>query len=107
MKLIFSFIAGMMLGIAQISSKYMLITGIRNSFNILLLILILYLVSALIWLNLLKNNTEIGLLYGIVILGSLSSILIGDQILNRDNIIIQTKEILGIFLISIGCYLIK
>ena len=107
MKLIFSLIAGILLGIAQISTKYVLITGLRNSLNILLLIFILYLFSALIWLNLLKNNSEISLLYGIVILGSLLSTLIGNQVLDRSNTIIQTKEILGIFLISIGCYLIK
>ena len=107
MKIIFSLIAGMLLGIAQISTKYVLITGLRNSLNVLLLIFVLYSFSALIWFNLLKNNSEIGLLYGIVILGSLSSILIGNQVLDKNNIIIQTKEILGIFLISIGCYLIK
>lgn len=107
MKIIFSLIAGMMLGIAQISTKYLLITGLRNSFNIVFLVFILYLFSALIWLNLLKNNSEIGLLYGILILGSLSSILIGNQVLDKSNNIIQTKEILGVFLISIGCYLIK
>lgn len=107
MKIIFSLIAGMLLGLAQISTKYVLITGLRNSLNVLLLIFVLYSFSALIWFNLLKNNSEIGLLYGIVILGSLSSILIGNQVLDKNNIIIQTKEILGIFLISIGCYLIK
>ena len=107
MKIIFSLIAGIMLGVAQISTKYILITGLRNSLNILLLIFILYLFSALIWLNLLKNNSEISLLYGILILGSLSSILIGNQVLNRGNVIIEAKEILGIFLVSIGCYLIK
>ena len=107
MKIIFSLIAGMMLGIAQISTRYLLILGLRNSFNLLLLVLILYLFSALIWLNLLKNNSDIGLLYSILILGSLSSILIGNQVLDKTNTIIQTKEILGVFLISIGCYLIK
>ena len=107
MKIIFSLIAGMLLGLAQISTKYVLITGLRNSLNVLLLIFVLYSFSALIWFNLLKNNSEIGLLYGIVILGSLSSILIGNQVLDKSNTIIQTKEILGIFLISIGCYLIK
>ncbi len=107
MKIIFSLIAGMLLGLAQISTKYVLITGVRNSLNVLLLIFVLYSFSALIWFNLLKNNSEIGLLYGIVILGSLSSILIGNQVLDKSNTIIQTKEILGIFLISTGCYLIK
>ena len=107
MKIIFSLIAGMLLGLAQISTKYVLITGLRNSLNVLLLIFVLYSFSALIWFSLLKNNSEIGLLYGIVILGSLSSILIGNQVLDKNKIIIQTKEILGIFLISIGCYLIK
>ena len=34
MKIILSLIAGMMLGLAQISTKYLLITGLRNSFNI-------------------------------------------------------------------------
>ena len=85
MKIIFSLIAGMMLGIAQISTRYLLILGLRNSFNLLLLVLILYLFSALIWLNLLKNNSDIGLLYSILILGSLSSILIGNQVLDKTN----------------------
>tara|TARA_Y100001978_G_C23509421_1_gene344853 strand:- start:212 stop:532 length:321 start_codon:yes stop_codon:yes gene_type:complete len=106
MKIVLALFAGILVGIAQILTSNILIRN-NISFLIITLILLIYFLSGIIWITLLKFGGNLALFYAILISGSLFSIIIGNQLLLHNNIVISTKELLAVFLIAIGCYLLK
>ena len=106
MNSLLALLAGIMIGIAQVSTKYIFNSGNKSLF-VISLILLIYFLSAMIWFVLLKLDDNLAMLYGILILGSFLSIILGNQILVSKKIIIYTKEVIAIILISAGCYLLK
>ncbi len=106
MNSLLAFISGIMIGAAQISTRYLIISSNKSTLMIFI-ILILYLFSALIWITLLKSSNDIAMVYGILILGSFTSLLAGNYLLDSRNSFVEIKDIFAIILISIGCYLLK
>ena len=107
MNCLLAFVAGIMLGAAQITTRYLLSVNNRNSILIILPIVFIYFLAAFIWIYLLKFSSNLPILYGMLILGSFISILMGSKLVNSNNIIIETKQFLAIILIATGCYLLK
>ena len=98
--------AGMMLGIAQLLTRNIL-SATSKSLFVISIIISFYLLSGIIWIRLLKIGNNLAMLYGVLILGSFLSIIMGNQILISKKIIIYTKDVIAIVLISTGCYLLK
>ena len=106
MKLFMALFAGMMLGIAQLLTRNIL-SATSKSLFVISIIISFYLLSGIIWIRLLKIGNNLAMLYGVLILGSFLSIIMGNQILISKKIIIYTKDVIAIVLISTGCYLLK
>ena len=106
MNSLLALLVGIMIGIGQLSTRYILSASSKSIFVILGIIAI-YFFSGILWIRLLKLGDNLAMLYGILILGSFLLIILGNQILISKKIIIYTRELIAIILISLGCYLLK
>ena len=98
--------AVMMLGIGQLLTRNILSASSKSLF-VIPIIMAFYFCSGIIWIKLLKVGDNLAMLYGVLILGSFLSILVGNQILISKKFIIYTKDVIAIIFISTGCYLLK
>lgn len=98
--------AGMMLGIAQLLTRNILSASSKSLF-VISIIMSCYLCSGIIWIRLLKIGNNLAMLYGVLILGSFLSITMVNKILISKKIIIDSKDVIAMILISTGCYLLK
>ncbi len=106
MNLFLALLAGMIIGIGQILTRYIW-AGSSKPLFVIPIVIVLYFCSGIIWIKLLKLGNNLPMLYGILILGSFLSVIIGNQVLISKKVIIYGKDVIAILLISTGCYLLK
>ena len=106
MNVVLALFAGIMIGVAQILTRNIFLTN-NKSLLIITLILCIYILSGLIWIILLKFSGNLALSYAVLILGSFISIILGNNLQISNNFIITSKEVIALFFIFTGCYLLK
>jgi hypothetical protein len=103
-----AFIVGLFLGIAQALSR-ILATSKWNSENISILtsIVLVYFLSAILWLRVLISTITLTSAYATVLLGTFISLLVFNLQNTNINKVPSIEDILGIILIFAGSLLIR
>ena len=104
MNSLFALFAGILLGIGQLLMRHIFSESNKSLF----LIPIIFVLFFAFW-NYMDKVIENMIIYHVYDfnIGLLLSIIMGNQILISKKFIIYTKEVITIFLISTGCYLLK
>lgn len=102
------FITGLMLGIAQCTSRLLLVNNsLSAGFLLGGITATLYLLAVIQWIEVLKSPTSLSSAYAVVVLGVFTGILIINLLGRQENSNISVRDIAGIILISAGSALIK
>ena len=107
-QLILPFFTGLMLGIAQCTSRlFLLHKSISEGFLLAGITATLYLLPVIEWIKVLKSPATLSSAYAIVVLGVFTGILLTKLINSHESPSISIQDIGGILLIFIGSMLIK
>ena len=108
LQLMLPFITGLMLGIAQCTSRlFLLKKNLAEGFLLGGITATLYLIAIVQWSKVLKSQASISSSYAIVVLGVFSGILIINSLKIQEGGNISAQDIIGIALIATGSALIK
>ena len=108
LQLILPFITGLMLGIAQYTSRlFLLKRNLAEGFLFGGITATLYLIAIVQWSKILKSQASISSSYAIVVLGVFSGMLIINSLKIQEGGDISAQDIIGFALIAAGSALIK